>query len=189
MLLSLYLTFLKVGAFAFGGGYATIPLIQHYVVEQEGWLSYGEFTDLIAISQMTPGPIAINSATFVGTKIAGLPGSIVATLGCVTPQLILMLVLGYFLFSKKKKFLFLDNFIRGVRPVVIGLILTAALSTFRSAILVPHGSLPLEPVALLSFVVVAILMMKKVDVMKLIVVGAAIGLLCTPLLGMVLPTA
>ena len=83
--LQLFLSFLQIGLFSFGGGYAAIPLIQGQIVDQHGWLSMAEFTDLITISQMTPGPIAINSATFVGIKIAGLPGAAVATLGCILP--------------------------------------------------------------------------------------------------------
>ena len=72
--LKLFLSFLQIGLFSFGGGYAAMPLIQEQVVTQHGWLTMTEFTDLITISQMTPGPIAINAATFVGSKIAGVPG-------------------------------------------------------------------------------------------------------------------
>ena len=78
--LQLFLSFLQIGLFSFGGGYAAMPLIQGQVVDAHGWLSMSEFTDLITISQMTPGPIAINAATFVGIKIAGLPGALAATL-------------------------------------------------------------------------------------------------------------
>ena len=91
--LQLFLSFLKIGLFSFGGGYAALPLIQGQVVTAHGWLSTGEFTDLITISQMTPGPIAINGATFVGIKIAGLPGAFVATLGCITPSCIIVTLL------------------------------------------------------------------------------------------------
>ena len=76
--LQLFLSFLQIGAFSFGGGYAAMPLIQNQVVQLHPWLSQSEFTDLITISQMTPGPIAINSATFVGTRIAGMPGALAA---------------------------------------------------------------------------------------------------------------
>ena len=104
-MIALFLVFVKIGCFAFGGGYAVIPLISKFVVEENAWLSMKELIDLISISQMTPGPIAINSATFVGQKVYGLVGSIIATAGFVLPQLVLMLVLGYFLFTKNKKFL------------------------------------------------------------------------------------
>ena len=81
--LQLFWSFLQIGLFSFGGGYAAMPLIQGQVVTSHGWLTMSEFTDLITISQMTPGPIAVNSATFVGLKIAGIPGAVVATVGCI----------------------------------------------------------------------------------------------------------
>ena len=86
--LQLFLSFLQIGLFSFGGGYAAMPLVQGQVVTAHGWLSMSEFTDLITISQMTPGPIAVNSATFVGIKIAGIPGALIATLGCILPSLL-----------------------------------------------------------------------------------------------------
>ena len=82
----LFLSFLQIGLFSFGGGYAAMPLIQEQIVNIHGWLDMDQFTDLITISQMTPGPIAINSATFVGIRIGGIPGALVATLGCILPS-------------------------------------------------------------------------------------------------------
>jgi hypothetical protein len=95
--LQLFLSFLQVGAFSFGGGYAAMPLIKQQVITAHHWLSVSEFTDLISISQMTPGPIAVNSATFVGIKIAGIPGAICATIGCVLPSCIIVGIISYFL--------------------------------------------------------------------------------------------
>lgn len=89
----LFLSFFQIGLFSFGGGYAAMPLIQGQVVQGHGWLSMSEFTDLITISQMTPGPIAVNSATFVGIKIAGIPGALAATFGCILPSCILVTLL------------------------------------------------------------------------------------------------
>lgn len=91
--LQLFLSFLQVGMFSFGGGYASMPLIQGQVVTGHHWLSMSEFTDLITISQMTPGPIAVNSATFVGIKIAGIPGALAATFGCILPSCIIVTVI------------------------------------------------------------------------------------------------
>ena len=88
--LQLFLSFLQIGMFSFGGGYAAMPLIQGQVVTAHHWLSMEEFTDLITISQMTPGPIAVNSATFVGTKIAGTGGALAATFGCILPSCIIV---------------------------------------------------------------------------------------------------
>ena len=86
VLLQLYWSFFKIGLFSIGGGYASLPLIQKEVVDLHQWITMTEFTDIITISQMTPGPIAINTSTFVGTQIGGLLGAIVATLGCVSPS-------------------------------------------------------------------------------------------------------
>ena len=81
--IQLFLSFIQVGMFSIGGGYAAMPLIQSQVVQGHGWLTMSEFTDLITIAEMTPGPIAVNSATFVGIRIAGVPGAMVATFGCI----------------------------------------------------------------------------------------------------------
>ena len=94
--LELFLVYFQIGLFAFGGGYAAMPLIQNLVVEGKGWLTMAEFADLTTIAEMTPGPIAVNSATFVGQKMAGLPGAIVCTLGCILPSLFIVLTLAYF---------------------------------------------------------------------------------------------
>lgn len=95
--LQLFWSFLQIGLFSFGGGYAAMPLIQGQVVTSHGWLTMSEFTDLITISQMTPGPIAVNSATFVGLKIAGIPGAVVATVGCILPSCIIVTILANYI--------------------------------------------------------------------------------------------
>ena len=93
--LELMFSFLYIGLFSIGGGYATMPLIQEQVVERHHWLTMEEFADVIAISQMTPGPIAINSATFTGIRIAGIFGAIAATIGCILPSLVIVLSLAF----------------------------------------------------------------------------------------------
>lgn len=97
--LQLFWSFFQIGLFSIGGGYAAILLIQNQVVDVHNWLSLTEFTDLITISQMTPGPIAINSATFVGIRIAGFGGAIVATIGCILPSCIIVFLLAPFIFQ------------------------------------------------------------------------------------------
>ena len=99
--LRLFMSFLQIGLFSFGGGYAALPLIQEQLVELHGWLSQSEFTDLITISQMTPGPIAVNAATFVGIRVAGIPGAVTATLGCIFPSCVIVSILA-FLYLKYK---------------------------------------------------------------------------------------
>ena len=95
ILWQLFFSFFQVGLFSIGGGYAAMPLIQKQVVDLHGWLSLTEFTDLITISQMTPGPIAINSATFVGIRIAGIPGALIATLGAILPGCAIVALLAW----------------------------------------------------------------------------------------------
>lgn len=131
--LQLFLSFLQIGAFSFGGGYAAMPLIQSQIVDLHHWLSFKEFTDLITISQMTPGPIAINSATFVGTKIAGIPGAIAATIGCILPSCILVTIIAYF-YLKYRHLRFLQNILNYLRPAVVALIATAGVTIMISAL-------------------------------------------------------
>lgn len=117
----LFWSFIQIGLFSFGGGYAAMPLIQGQVVTAHGWLSMAEFTDLITISQMTPGPIAVNSATFVGLKIAGVPGAIVATLGCILPSCIIVTILAK-LYLKYRKLDMLQGILHSLRSAVVAMI-------------------------------------------------------------------
>lgn len=126
-LLELFWSFLQVGLFSIGGGYAAMPLIQAQVVEQHPWLTMSEFTDLITIAEMTPGPIAINSATFVGIRIAGLGGAVVATFGCILPSLVIVSILAK-IYYKYKGAKGLDTVLSCLRPAVVALIAGAGLS-------------------------------------------------------------
>lgn len=130
--LQLFLSFLQIGAFSFGGGYAAMPLIQNQVVQIHQWLSQSEFTDLITISQMTPGPIAINSATFVGTRIAGIPGALAATAGCVLPSCILVTLLAK-IYLKYRNLSLLQGVLKSLRPAVIAMIAAAGVSILVTA--------------------------------------------------------
>ncbi|CDF57307.1 chromate transporter [Thermobrachium celere] len=130
MAFRLFLIFFKIGAFSIGGGYAMLPFIEREFIGR-GFLTMKEFSDILAISQMTPGPIAINSATFIGYKMAGVFGSIMATLGVVSPSFIMILVIAAFL----KKFYEKEGVKRafnGIRPAVLGLLIYASFSIFRS---------------------------------------------------------
>ena len=93
ILLQLYIEFFKIGTVAFGGGYAVLPLIREFIVEKQGWITMAEMTDLVSISNMTPGPIAVNSATFLGYKVAGFLGAIVATFAVILPSLVMLLAI------------------------------------------------------------------------------------------------
>ena len=89
----LFWSFFQIGLFSIGGGYAAMPLIQHQVVDVHPWLTMSQFADIMTIAEMTPGPIAVNSATFVGIQVAGIPGAIIATLGCILPTCIIVMTL------------------------------------------------------------------------------------------------
>lgn len=126
-LLQLFISFVKIGAFSFGGGYAMLPLIEEEVVELHGWITTPEYIDILAIAEMTPGPIAINSATFLGYKVAGFVGSAVATIGVVLPSFIIMSLIFVFVLRFKKS-PYVNWIFKGIRPVVLGLIASAAVS-------------------------------------------------------------
>lgn len=129
----LFLSFLQIGLFSFGGGYAAMPLIQDQVVTIHGWLSMSEFTDLVTISQMTPGPIAINSATFVGIKIAGLPGAAVATLGCILPSCIIVTLIAR-LYFKYRNMEIMEGVLNSLRPAVVAMIAAAGIDILVPAL-------------------------------------------------------
>jgi len=123
----LFLSFVQVGMFSVGGGYAAMPLIQNQVVTQHGWLTMAEFTDLVTIAEMTPGPIAINAATFVGNRIAGIPGAIVATLSCILPSLIIVSLLAY-VYRRCGDLPVLQGILKFLRTAVVALIASAGIS-------------------------------------------------------------
>ena len=123
----LFWSFVKVGAFCVGGGYASMPLIQAQVIEEHGWLTMQQFIDIFTISQMTPGPIGISAATFVGTKVAGVPGAVCATVGFVFPSVIIVLILAH-LFFKYGDIGTVRGVLNGLRPAVVALICSAGLS-------------------------------------------------------------
>lgn len=133
MILKLFLSFLQVGLFSVGGGYAAIPLIQSQIVDVHHLMTMAEFTDLITIAEMTPGPISINSATFVGTRLAGLPGAIICTLGCIIPSFFICLTLAYF-YYKYRKFTGVQTVLSALRPAVVALIASAGLSILTLAL-------------------------------------------------------
>lgn len=125
--LKLFWSFFQIGLFSIGGGYAALPLIQEQIVDTHGWLSATEFMDLITIAEMTPGPIAINSATFVGTRIAGVLGAIASTIGVVLPSLIIIFTLAY-LYYRFQNLKQIQGILSGLRPAVVALIASAGLS-------------------------------------------------------------
>lgn len=120
-------SFVQIGLFSIGGGYAAMPLIQHQVVDAHPWLTLSQFADVMAIAEMTPGPIAINAATFVGIQVAGIPGAIVATLGCVLPSCVIVMALAY-VYYKYRGLKLVQGVLGGLRPAVVAMIASAGLS-------------------------------------------------------------
>ena len=187
MMLQLFLAFLRIGSFSFGGGYAMIPLIAAEV-EQYGWIEPKTFADVIAIAEMTPGPIAINLATFVGFKTAGFFGSAVATIGVVLPSLLLILLIGGWLRRLRGNPL-KEAVFAGIRPVVAGLIASAAFLVGKGTLLagdsapmgVPAlrlGAFALDiPSVLISAICLAVLLKSRLHPGAVILGAAALGIL------------
>ncbi|MGL4914411.1 MAG: chromate transporter [Romboutsia sp.] len=127
IILKLFFSFLKVGLFSVGGGYAAIPLIQDQIVNVHSLMTLEEFSDLITIAEMTPGPISINASTFVGTRVAGPWGAIICTLACIIPSFIICLTLAYF-YYKYRDLNGVQTVLSALRPAVVALIASAGAS-------------------------------------------------------------
>lgn len=126
----LFLTFLKIGAFTFGGGYAMIPLIQKEVVEKKKWISNQDILDVVAIAECTPGPIAVNAATFIGYKIAGFLGAFCATMAVVLPSFIIIIAISFVL-NQFENMKIVQYAFEGIRAGVLALIIKALVSMYR----------------------------------------------------------
>lgn len=126
-LLNLYYTFFCIGLVCFGGGYAAVKLTQEQVVAVNGWLTFDQFSQILAISEMTPGPLALNAASFVGTKLAGWPGAVIATLGLLTAPALITGGLAW-LYSRYKECKPVEAVLNGIKPVVIGMLASVAVS-------------------------------------------------------------
>ena len=173
--LQLFWSFFQIGAFSFGGGYAAMPLIQAQIVDLHGWLSMTEFTDLITISQMTPGPIAVNSATFVGTKIAGIPGALVSTAGCVLPSCILVTLLAR-LYLRYRNLTALQDILGSLRPAVVAMIASSGVLILIQALWAQTFSIPDTNWVMLAIFLAAFFLLRKSKLSPILVMllaGAA----------------
>ena len=173
-LITLFFLFFKIGLFTFGGGMAMLPLIQQELVGRS-LMTTAQAADMVAISEMTPGPFSINSATFVGMQLYGVPGAVAATLGVVLPSVILCLLIARMLKAFQKN-VFLRSALSGIRPAVLALI-TCSLISIGATALFPAGlSLSFEwPVLLIAFVVFFLLQWGKVSPFLLIAAAGAAG--------------
>ena len=125
--LELLWSFIQIGMFSIGGGYAAMPLIQQQVVDQHQWLTMAQFADVMTIAEMTPGPIAINAATFVGIQVGGLLGAVIATIGCVLPPCVIVTTLAY-VYYRFRGLSMVQGILKGLRPAVIAMIASAGIS-------------------------------------------------------------
>ncbi len=179
--LELFWTFFKIGAFTFGGGYAMIPLITEQVMAHK-WMSMEQLINFIAVSESTPGPFALNIATFVGTETAGVLGALCATFGVVLPSFIIILIVAkfYLAFKKSKP---IQGAMSGLRPAAIGMIASAVISV-GATVFFPEG-FNLNVFTTYSFIVSAVIfalmaflgIKKKVHPILLIAISAALGIL------------
>ncbi len=180
-LLTLYWSFFQIGLFSIGGGYAALPLIQNQVVKLHGWLTMSEFADVVTISQMTPGPIAINAASFVGIRMAGIPGAVVATIGCITPSVIISLILAY-IYYKYRNLTAIQGAMNGLRPAIVGLISAAGLSLVLLAFYKNgKASLDFHDLDFLSIGIftVALFVLRKMKINQIaVMIGAGVLGLC-----------
>jgi chromate transporter len=127
ILYELFWAWFQIGLFSIGGGYAALPIIKNMIVDNYGWLSVAQFADLVVIDEMAPGPIILNSATFVGAQVAGFPGAVMATLGCLTGPAIIVSIIAYFYF-KYKELPVIKIILNVIRPAVVALIASAGLT-------------------------------------------------------------
>lgn len=158
ILIDLILAFLQIGAFSIGGGYAAMPLIEAQTVTLHSWLTAAEFADLVTIAEMTPGPIALNAATFVGMRTAGLPGALAATFGNVLPSIVIVSLLSW-AYARFRSGRAMQTVLATLRPVVVALIASAAISLIQVACTMADGGFSL-PGCLLMLAAFAALQVK-----------------------------
>lgn len=176
--LQLMKTFFLIGLFSFGGGYASMEIIRSRVVTQQQWLTNAEFTDIISIAEMTPGPLGINIASFVGTRTAGIPGTVVATLSYVFPAMVIVMVLA-FVYDRYRKVKGIKGILKGLHPAVAAMVLTA---TVKLAVTAYWGGA--DPIRLadtnliavvLSLVFLVLLQKKKLGPVQAILASGVAG--------------
>lgn len=178
-LLELLWAFLRIGFFSIGGGYAVIPMIEEVVVRQNGWVGRQAFTDMITISQMTPGPLAVNISTFTGMQIAGIPGALTATLGCVISGILIAVCLHRF-FQKHRESAYVFEILNGLKAASLGLIVSASatilvMAFFRNGI-VTAANLNIRAIVVFG-ISMALLRKWKMNPILLLVLTGMTGLI------------
>ena len=182
ILIILFLEFFKIGLFTFGGGYAMIPLVEETVLKHN-WLKESEFYNLIGVCESTPGPVAINMATYVGSNQAGLLGSIVATLGVVLPSFIIILIIASVMKNLTKN-RFVKSFMEGVKPIIAALIISTGILLLIKAVgFISFSQFKPDFISIIILAILFIiyfvftgLLKKKVSAIALIVISAVLGI-------------
>lgn len=182
---TLFLTFLKIGAVSFGGGYAMIPLIQESVLANN-WLTEEELLNFIAIAESTPGPIAINMATFIGSAQGGILGSLLATIGVILPSFVIILIISAFL-KNLLQYECVKVVLNGIKPVIVGLICATAITLFLSTIFSIKNiddAIDVDTFGIIIFAIIAIvsivfkkLRKKQISPIILILFSGALGII------------
>lgn len=169
LLIKLFISFFKIGAFSFGGGYAMLPLLEKELIVKHQWISTIDFIDILAISEMTPGPIAINSATFLGYRVAGILGAIISTFAVALPSFIIITLMYKFI-NRFKNSKYVSWAFKGIRPVVLGLIGAAAITVGKTSFIDIKSIL----IAIFIFFLVSI---KKINAILVIVIAGVLGII------------
>lgn len=182
----LFKTFFLIGLFSFGGGMANMELMRSRVVAQHGWMTTGEFTDIISIAEMTPGPLGINIASFVGTRVAGIPGTMAATFAYVMPSLVIVMVLARF-YYKYRNLDSVKGILNGLHPAIVAMVLAAAIKIVGNAWWGGVSSMSLENsnwVAMgLTILFLVLLQKKKVGPVQSILLCGLAGAVLYAVLG------
>lgn len=174
-LLEIVLTFAQIGLLSFGGGYASIGIVEKQIVEVKQWMSYAEFANIVAIDELTPGPIAINAATFVGTKMAGLPGAIAATIGAILPSCIIALILAR-IYYKYKSLKVVNGALNGLKSMVVAMIFSTTLTILLNVLFtcLPISIYSIDYIACILFIISLIVLRKTKTNPILVMIGCGL---------------
>ncbi len=178
--LQLFLSYLQIGLFSIGGGHAALPMVSSMLVDQRGWLTLKEFADMVTLSIMAPGTVALNTATFVGFKMGGPLGAVISVISCILPAFIIVIILSY-LFKKYCELPLINGILSGVRPAVTGLVASAGLTIlflalFDTRVITEINSIDIVAllIAIISFIM---LKWKKLNPVLVIFMAGAMGVL------------
>lgn len=178
--LNLFLAYLKIGLFSIGGGHAAIPVVQSVIVQDKGWLTMQEFMDVITISELTPGPFALNSATFIGNKLGGILGGLIASFACILPSFFIIMILAI-IYKKYRTVTAVNGALSGIKPATTGLIMAAGLSILflslfgtSSITLIDHINYISLAVTVIAFLTLKIF--KKINPIYIMLGAGVLGL-------------